>query len=78
MEMDYWARNSWAGTYTSSGFFEGFQGFLDAEGKAHPRFAIGPNQLEPYRTYRVVAVAIAPGTDIPIVSSGPVLIEARP
>ena len=77
MEMDYWARNSWAGIYTNSGFFEGFQGFLDAEGKAHPRFAIGPHKLEEDRTYRVVAVAIAPGTNIPIVSSGPVVIEAR-
>ena len=78
MEMDYWARASWAGDYARSGFFEDFQGVLDAEGKAHPVFAIGPNRLDPWRTYRVVALVLAPGTSTPIVSSGPVVIEARP
>ncbi len=78
MEMDYWAINSWYGIYTDSGVFQDFTGTLDAEGKAHPRFGVGPNKLEPWRTYRVVALALLPGTQTPVISSGPVVIEARP
>ncbi len=77
MAMDYLAVHSWFGVYTDSGVFQNFTGTLDAEGKAHPRFGIGPDKLDPWRTYRVVAVALLPGTSTPVISSGPVVIEAR-
>ena len=77
LAMDTWAINSWHGVFPGTGVFDSFQGTLNAEGKATARFGVAPGKLEPWRVYRVAAVALHPGSEVPAYSSGVIPILTR-
>ncbi len=77
LAMDTWAVNSWHGFFPGAGVFDGFQGTLDAEGKAMARFAVAPGRLEPWHVYRVAALALPLGSMVPAYSSGVIPILTR-